>query len=97
MSREVVVVSAVRTAIGTFGGSLKDSPPTDLGALVVREALARGETGLHAALRERFDQVLLETALEHTDGHRQLAAEKLGLGRNTVTRKLGATRRRKSP
>ena len=27
MSREVVVVSAVRTAIGTFGGSLKDIPP----------------------------------------------------------------------
>ena len=41
MSREVVVVSAVRTAIGTFGGSLKDTPPTELAALVVREALAR--------------------------------------------------------
>ena len=27
MTREVVVVSAVRTAIGTFGGSLKDVPP----------------------------------------------------------------------
>ncbi|MEW6479641.1 MAG: beta-ketothiolase BktB [Pseudomonadota bacterium] len=44
MSREVVVVSAVRTAIGTFGGSLKDIPPTELGALVVREALARAHT-----------------------------------------------------
>jgi len=44
MSREVVVVSAVRTAIGTFGGSLKDIPPTELGALVVREALARAQT-----------------------------------------------------
>jgi acetyl-CoA C-acetyltransferase len=41
MSREVVVVSAARTAIGTFGGSLKDVPPTDLAALVVRETLAR--------------------------------------------------------
>ena len=41
MSREVVVVSAVRTAIGTFGGSLKDIPPTELGATVVRESLAR--------------------------------------------------------
>ena len=41
MSREVVVVSGVRTAIGTFGGSLKDIPPTDLAALVVRESLAR--------------------------------------------------------
>ncbi|MEJ8836632.1 beta-ketothiolase BktB [Ramlibacter sp. AN1133] len=41
MTREVVAVSAVRTAIGTFGGSLKDIPPTELGALVVRESLAR--------------------------------------------------------
>lgn len=41
MSREVVVVSAIRTPIGTFGGSLKDVPPTELGALVVRESLAR--------------------------------------------------------
>ena len=41
MSREVVVVSAARTAIGTFGGSLKDSPPTALASLVVKETLAR--------------------------------------------------------
>ena len=44
MSREVVVVSGVRTAIGTYGGSLKDTPPTELAALVVREALARAQT-----------------------------------------------------
>ena len=43
MSREVVVVSAVRTAIGTFGGSLKDIAPTDLAAQVVRESLARAQ------------------------------------------------------
>jgi acetyl-CoA C-acetyltransferase len=43
MAREVVVVSGVRTAIGTFGGSLKDVPPVDLGALVVKEALARAQ------------------------------------------------------
>ena len=41
MTREVVVVSGVRTAIGTFGGSLKDTPPTELATLVVRESLAR--------------------------------------------------------
>ena len=41
MSREVVVESGVRTAIGTDGGSLKDTPPTELAALVVRESLAR--------------------------------------------------------
>ena len=43
MTREVVVVSAVRTAIGTFGGSLKDIAPTDLAAQVVRESLRRVE------------------------------------------------------
>ena len=43
MAREVVVVSGVRTAIGTFGGSLKDIPTVDLGALVVKEALARAK------------------------------------------------------
>jgi two-component system nitrogen regulation response regulator GlnG len=63
----------------------------------VRAALTRGEPGLHARLREAFDQVLLETALEHTRGHRQQAAEALGLGRNTLTRKLGAGRRRRKP
>ena len=39
--RDVVVVSAVRSAIGTFGGSLKDVPPSELGTTVVREALSR--------------------------------------------------------
>ncbi len=66
-------------------------------ALHAADALARGETGIHAALRERFDQVVLEAALEHTDGHRQHAAEILGLGRNTLTRKLGSIRTRSKP
>jgi acetyl-CoA C-acetyltransferase len=41
--REVVVVSGVRTAIGDFGGALKDLSPTDLGARVVREVLSRAK------------------------------------------------------
>ncbi|HSC99929.1 MAG TPA: acetyl-CoA C-acyltransferase family protein [Casimicrobiaceae bacterium] len=40
-TREVVIVNGVRTAIGDYGGSLKDLPPTELGARVVREALKR--------------------------------------------------------
>jgi acetyl-CoA C-acetyltransferase len=43
MNREVVVVSAVRTAIGTFGGSLKDIAPTELAAQIVRESLKRAK------------------------------------------------------
>jgi acetyl-CoA C-acetyltransferase len=38
---EVVVVSAVRTAIGSYGGSLKDFSPSQMGAIVVREAVER--------------------------------------------------------
>ena len=41
--REVVFVSAVRTAIGDYGGTLKDFSPSDLATRVVKEAIARGK------------------------------------------------------
>jgi len=41
--REVVVLSGVRTAIGDYGGSLKDIAPTELAARVVREAVSRAK------------------------------------------------------
>lgn len=40
-NREVMVVSAARTAIGGYGGSLRDFPATKLGAIAIREAVAR--------------------------------------------------------
>jgi acetyl-CoA C-acetyltransferase len=46
-AREVVIVNGARTAIGDYGGSLKDIPPTELAARVVREAIARA--GVDAA------------------------------------------------
>lgn len=39
--RDVVILSAVRTAVGRIGGSLKDIPPQDLGAMAAGEALKR--------------------------------------------------------
>ena len=39
--KEVVAVSAIRTAIGAFGGALKDQPVVKLGSLTVKEALQR--------------------------------------------------------
>ena len=42
-SREVVVVSGVRSAIGDYGGSLKDFPLVDLAASVVAEATKRAD------------------------------------------------------
>ena len=47
MNKDVVVVGGVRTAIGKFGGSLKDLAPTELATIVVRETLAR--SGIDAA------------------------------------------------
>jgi len=40
---EVLVMGACRTAVGDFGGGLKNVPPCDLGATVVREVLRRAE------------------------------------------------------
>src|SRR5260370_23274182 len=40
-SRSVVLAGSVRTAIGTFGGSLKDTPAPDLGASAIKAALGR--------------------------------------------------------
>ncbi|HRR42879.1 MAG TPA: beta-ketoacyl synthase N-terminal-like domain-containing protein [Syntrophales bacterium] len=39
--RDVVIVSGARTAVGSFGGSLKGVETADLGALVIREAIRR--------------------------------------------------------
>ena len=60
-----------------------------------RERLASGDSGIHAEALERFDRALLEAALAHTGGRRAEAAQRLGLGRNTLTRKLGTGRKRR--
>ena len=57
--------------------------------------LQAGARDLHAEARERFDQALLTAALQHTGGRRVEAAALLGVGRNTVTRKLGPGRKRR--
>ena len=60
--KELYIVNCCRTAIGTFGGSLKNTPAAELGAITVREALNR------AGVRpEQVDEVMfggvLTTAL----------------------------------
>jgi acetyl-CoA C-acetyltransferase len=57
-TNEVVVVSGVRTAIGDFGGALKDIAPTELGARVVREVLARANVAGDAVGHVVFGNVV---------------------------------------
>ncbi|WP_411682668.1 acetyl-CoA C-acetyltransferase [Clostridium thailandense] len=57
--REVVIASAVRTAVGSFGGSLKDISAVDLGALVIKEALNR--SGIKPEL---VDEVIMGNVLQ---------------------------------
>lgn len=57
--REVVIASAVRTPIGSFGGSLKDVKATDLGALVISEAIKRAQIK-----PEDVDEVILGNVLQ---------------------------------
>jgi acetyl-CoA C-acetyltransferase len=57
--REVFVVAAVRTAIGTFGGTLKDTPPTALATLVTKEALKRSTVAADSVGHVSVGTVLL--------------------------------------
>jgi two-component system nitrogen regulation response regulator GlnG len=54
----------------------------------VDKALLRGESNLMDALARRFERVLISQALAHTGGRRIEAATLLGIGRNTITRKI---------
>ena len=51
--KEVVIISGARTAIGAFGGSLKDIPVVNLGSWVIKEVLRR------AGLRTKSSKELL--------------------------------------
>ena len=53
-----------------------------------RRELASGGTDLFGRAQEDLERVLIDCALDQTGGQRQKAAELLGLGRNTLTRKL---------
>jgi acetyl-CoA C-acetyltransferase len=61
--REVVVLSGVRTAIGKYGGSLKDHAPTELAATVLREAVTRAGVASTEVGHVVFGNVI------HTDIH----------------------------
>ncbi len=55
---DIVIVSAARTAVGKFGGSLAKVPATELGSIVIKEALARANLGLDQVGEVIMGQVL---------------------------------------
>jgi len=63
MKREVVVLSGARTAIGAYGGSLKDIPPSELAAKCVREAVKRAQIKPADVGHVVFGNII------HTDAH----------------------------
>jgi len=74
--REVVLAGVCRTAVGNFGGTLKDIPAADLGALVIKEALNRA-----GVAPDQVDEVLMGCVIQAGLGQNvaRLATLKAGL------------------
>jgi two-component system nitrogen regulation response regulator GlnG len=95
--RLAVIARGAEIQVADLGSAQPPQMPGDWTAALrdwAGQALVRGEADIHARAREALDRVLLEAALAAHDGHRQHAAAALGVGRNTLTRKLGASRKR---
>jgi acetyl-CoA C-acetyltransferase len=71
--REVVVLSGARTAVGKYGGSLKDFSPSDLGAMVTKEAVKRSGLQLDEIEHSVFGNIL------HTEGGDMYMGRIIGL------------------
>ena len=81
--------------VGDLPGELRETAPTTQasdweGALEgeVDRLLARGVPEVHGLLAQTFERILISRALAHTGGRRIEAAQALGIGRNTITRKI---------
>ena len=80
--------------VGDLPVELRDEAPAAesdwLSALAheVERMLARGELSIMESLATRFEKTLISKALAHTGGRRIEAANLLGIGRNTITRKI---------
>ena len=73
MTRKIVVLSGVRTAIGGYGGSLKDTPPSVMAATCVREAVKRSGVDPGDVGHVVFGNII------HTDSHDHYLARVAGI------------------
>ena len=84
---DIVIVSATRTAVGKFGGALAKTPATDLGAVVIREAIARA--GLSP---DQIGEVIMGQVLTAGVGQNpaRQAAMKAGVAKETPALTINA-------
>jgi len=71
--------------------AIDDDAPRNWQDSLLRDAqyrLERGEPAVMATLTRQFEKILLQSALDASRGRRVEAASRLGIGRNTITRKL---------
>ena len=61
--KEIYIVNCCRTAVGSFGGSLKDTPAAELGSIVIKEALNRA-----GVKPEQVDEVMFGCILTAAQG-----------------------------
>ncbi|WP_428828364.1 nitrogen regulation protein NR(I) [Azonexus sp. IMCC34842] len=90
-----VMAPGQQVEVGDLPGELRESIPMALAsdwesALEgeVDRLLARGVPDVHGVLAQTFERILISRALAHTGGRRIEAAQALGIGRNTITRKI---------
>ena len=84
---DIVIVSAVRTAVGKFGGSLAKIPATQLGATVISEALARANVGKDQVGEVIMGQVLTAGAGQNPARQAMMAA---GIAKETPALTINA-------
>jgi len=90
-----VMAPGQQVEVGDLPSELREAPPQVLvgdweKALEgeVDRLLARGVPDVHGLLAQTFERILISRALAHTGGRRIEAAQALGIGRNTITRKI---------
>jgi two-component system nitrogen regulation response regulator GlnG len=91
-----VMAPGQRVEVADLPPEVRDGPAAGGGDLgwqqaldrELAQALARGERGVGDRLEKEFERALIRRALVHTGGHRMEAAQWLGWGRNTLTRKI---------
>ncbi|MEY2633545.1 MAG: nitrogen regulation protein, partial [Pseudomonadota bacterium] len=90
-----VMAPGQQVDVADLPNELRETPPVVLAenwetalAAEVDALLARGQGGVHEKLTQVFERILISRALAHTGGRRIEAAQALGIGRNTITRKI---------